>query len=271
MLDKIEETTLTRILMSNELKIKSEDWLYETIWRLVEIDRTNFSLIQFIRFEFVSTSIARRFIADGAGLIDLTDSSIWSSIGCRFIHDISPGKSTRRFVAGDRTFSPTGKSLDGVISYLTVKCGGNVHDKGLIEATSNGVHLSRDAKNAADLQNRGSFFQSNDEPNSWICYDFKDMEVTPSHYSIISVPWGAGQARHPKSWCLEVSRDGQSWTEVHRCDNTHDLNGANQIRTYSVTREVRSRFVRLRQTGKTHYNCDYLMLSGFEVFGILHE
>jgi hypothetical protein len=61
--------------MSNELKIKNEDWLYETIWRLVEIDRTNFLLIQFIRFEFVSTSIDQRFTGDGvciAGLIDLS-------------------------------------------------------------------------------------------------------------------------------------------------------------------------------------------------------
>jgi hypothetical protein len=213
----IDQTILSRILMSNKLKIKNEDWLYETIWRLVEIDRMNFSLIQFIRFEFVSTSIARRFIEDCVYFVELINSSIWSSIGRRFVHNISPGQSTRRFVTDDKTFSPTGQSLDGIISYLTLKCGGNVHDEGLIEALSNSIYSSRHPKYAADLQNRKSYFESNGEPNSWICYDFKDMEVTPTHYSILSYPSEPNQHHHPKSWCLEVSRDGKSWTEVHRC------------------------------------------------------
>jgi hypothetical protein len=165
LLEKIEETTLSRIVMWNELKIKSKDWLYETIWRLVDIDRTKFSLIQFIRFEFVSTPIARRFIGDGADFIDLIDLSIWLSIGRRFVHDISPSKSTRRFVINDKQFSPTDKSLDGIISYLTSKCGGNVHDKGLIETTSNSVYCSYCPRNALDLQNRNSFFHSNGESN----------------------------------------------------------------------------------------------------------
>jgi hypothetical protein len=97
------------------------------------------------------------------------------------------------------------------------------------------------------------------------------MEVTPSQYSIMSGPWGASHGRHPRSWCLEMSGDGQSWTDVHWCDNNRDLNGINQIGTYSITREVRSRSVRLRQAGKTHYNDDHLVLSGFEVFDILDE
>jgi hypothetical protein len=97
------------------------------------------------------------------------------------------------------------------------------------------------------------------------------MEITPSHYSIMSSPHGPNHGRQPKSWCLEVSGEGKLWTDVHWCDNNNDLNGKNQIGTYSVSREVRSRFVRLRQMGKTHYNCDYLVLGGFEIFGIPHE
>jgi hypothetical protein len=184
--------------MSNELKIKSEDWLYETIWQLVDIDRTKFSLIQFIRLEFVSPPIARRFIGDGADFIDLINSSIWLSIGRRFVHDILPGKSIGGFVINDTQFSPTDKSFDGIISYLTLKYGGNVHDKGLIETTSNGVYGSYYLKNTLDLQNRDSFFHSNGESNSWICYDFKDMEVAPLHYSIMSSPHEPNQGRQLK-------------------------------------------------------------------------
>jgi hypothetical protein len=74
------------------------------------------------------------------------------------------------------------------------------------------------------------------------------MEVTPTHYSILSC--ASSQSAHPNSWCLEVSGDGKSWTKVHRCENNFDLNGSSQIGTYSVNRPVKWRFVQLRQTGK---------------------
>jgi hypothetical protein len=244
------------------------------MWGVVENDRTNFTLIQFIRFEFVSKSIATRFISNGSDFIDFIDSRIWFSFGCRFIEGFSDDQSICRFLRQGKTFCPNGKSLDGMISYLTLKCGRNVDDAGLITATASSIYNSSSSyhpKNAADLQNRSSCFHSNGEPNSWICYDFKAMEVTPSHYSILSHSAGPNQNDHPKSWCLEVSVDGTSWTEVHRCDNNSDLNGLNQIGTYSVSRSVKCRFVRLRQTGKTHYNCDYLVLCGFEIFGLLRD
>jgi hypothetical protein len=231
-------------------------------------------MIQFIRFEFVSKSIATRFISTGSEFVDLIDSSIWMSLGRRFIDGFSNDQLNCRFLREGKTFCPNGKSLDGMIVYLTAKCGGNVHDKGLIEATASNIDNSSSLyhpKNATDLQNRSSVFCSNNEPNSWICYDFKEMEVTPTHYSILSCPSGPNQNDHPKSWCLEVSGDGKSWIEVHRCENNSDLNGLSQIGTYSVNRSVKCRFVRLRQTGKNHFNRDYLMLSGFEIFGVLRE
>jgi hypothetical protein len=196
------------------------------------------------------------------------------NLGCRFIEGFSDDQSNCRFLHEGKTFCPNGKSLEGVIRYLTAKGGGNVHDQGLIEATASNIYSSSSLyhpKNATDLQNRSSFFLSNNEPNSWICYDLKKMEITLTHYSILSVANGPNQDQHPKSWCLEVSLDGKSWTEIHRCENNSDLNGLSQIGTYSVNQSMKCRFVRLRQTGKNHYNCDYLKLSGFEIFGVLCE
>jgi hypothetical protein len=228
-------------------------------------------MIQFIRFEFVSKSIATRFILTGSDFVDLIDSSIWMSLGRRFIDGFSNDESNCRFLRVEKTFCPNGKSLDGIIKYLTTKCGGNVHDKGLIEATASSMSCSDHPKQATDVQNRYFYFQSNNEPNSWICYDFKEMEVTPTHYSILSHSSGPNYGNHPKSWCLEVSGDGTSWTEVHRCENNSDLNGSSQIGTYSVNRSVKCRFVRLRQTGKNHSNNDCFLLPGFEIFGVLRE
>jgi hypothetical protein len=46
------------------------------------------------------------------------------------------------------------KSLEGIISYLTKKHGGNVHEKGIVTITSKSVYdpeLQRALKNVADL------------------------------------------------------------------------------------------------------------------------
>jgi hypothetical protein len=268
---------LSRILSSESLKIESEDWLYNIIWELVEIDRSYFSLLEFVQFEFVSTDIAARFIQSSHDLIDFLNSSIWMSLGRRFIHPISPSNSNCRLIdkksnLNERRFSPNGKSLlDGIIAHLTSICGGNVHDNGIISVSAsseNGAGVL--ARNAVDLDNRSSCFQSSNVANSWLCYDFKQMEVTPTHYSILSYQ-GAFGCFHPKSWCLEVSKDGNSWTEIHRIQDNNDLNDSNKIGTYEVTKSVKCRFIRLRQTGRNHVNYDYFLLSGFEIFGLLHE
>jgi hypothetical protein len=194
---KTDQIIIGRILYASRLKVKNEDWLYEEMWKFVEIDRHNFTLLSFIRFEFISTNVAHRFISPGVDFVDLIDSSIWLSLGRRFVELISVDQSIGRFVNSSQRFSPSGKSLDGIISYLTGKCGGNVHDNSLISVTVSGV--TDHPKNAVDLRNRSTYFQSRDEPNSWICYDFKAMEVTSIHYSILSFPYGSSATYHPKS------------------------------------------------------------------------
>jgi hypothetical protein len=70
---------------------------------------------------------------------------------------------------------------------------------------------------------------------------------------------------------MEMSNDGSNWTEVDRRVNNNDLNGTSFIGTYSISGQVQeSRFVRLRQIGKSHAGYDFLMVSGFELFGTLH-
>jgi hypothetical protein len=167
-------------------------------------------------------------------------------------------------------FSPTSDSpLNGIISHLTSKYGGNIHDRGVVVASASSTNWNP-AKNVLDLQNRDSCFQSENKANGWICIDFKDMRVIPTHYSILSYTVGPGYY-NPKSWCFEVSDDGNKWTEVHRCANSNDLNGNSLIGTYSVSTSMKYGFLRFRQTGKDHSNNDYLFLSGLEIFGTLFE
>jgi hypothetical protein len=97
----------------------------------------------------------------------------------------------------------------------------------------------------------------------------KDAEVTVTQYSLISYP--NTRDNHPKSWCLEVSSDGRTWTEVHHCAHNNDFNESNRVGTYQVSMVMAARFVRPRQTGKAHWNKDYLLICSFEVFGTITQ
>jgi hypothetical protein len=100
-----------RILSVKSLKIQSEDWLYRMICEVVEVDRSYFSLLEFVQCEFVSTDIAARLIQSSHDLIDFLNSSIWMSLGRRFIHPISPSRSNCRQTGKQSRSDSCGRKL----------------------------------------------------------------------------------------------------------------------------------------------------------------
>jgi hypothetical protein len=81
------------------------------------------------------------------------------------VRRVSPSKSLKR---GEFPLKEV-KSLDGIISYLTRKHGGNVHGKGIVAITSKSV-FNDDSwcalRNVADLIS-DSVFRSKCEPGQW--------------------------------------------------------------------------------------------------------
>ena len=157
---------------------------------------------------------------------------------------------------------------NGIIARLAHECGGNVHEKGVVEVTASGCCDGFfEAKYAVEL-GTDSFFYSNSDPNSWICYDFKGRRVAPASYSIRT-----GHSAFPRSWVLEVSNSGSdgSWEVVDGHKNNEDLNDKRVTRNFVISAPPRGsfRFVRLRQTGKNHGGDDCLCLTSLELFGTL--
>jgi hypothetical protein len=151
-----------------------------------------------------------------------------------------------------RTFLPIPDALlKGIIHHLTEESGGNVHDQGVVTITS-GRPYSDDpgfaGKNIADFEANSWFYATNEE-NMWVCYDFKTMKVTLADYSIRS-RWD-GPSQNLKSWVIEVSNNYRDWTEADRRENRDDLCNVNVIRPFAVSRPSTSRYVRLRQIGRT--------------------
>jgi hypothetical protein len=142
-------------------------------------------------------------------------------------------------------------------------------DKGVVTASSSNTFEGTHGKNGPARQNGRTYFISTDVANAWICVDFKNMEVTLTHYSILSYQRQTDQQYHPKSWHLEVSGDGEAWTEVDQREANQEVNELNWIETFKILKQVTGRLSPLRQTGKNHINHDFLLVSGFELLGIL--
>jgi len=168
--------------------------------------------------------------------------------------------------------------LGGIIADLTRKCGGNVHEGKVVNVTA-GNECSSSAKCAVDLadksdSNFGSKNGSLDQ--QWLCYDFRDKLVRPTHYTIRSRYSSGGPCEcsisppaHPKSWVVEGSMDGSSWTELDRREKNDELNGWALTRSFSMTQTSLVRMIRLRLTEPSHGGRNQLALSAFEVFGYI--
>jgi hypothetical protein len=152
------------------------------------------------------------------------------------------------------------KSLDGIISYLTKKHGGNVQEKGIVTITSKSCPYN-DLKNVADLTSDAKFCSKN-EPGQWVCWDFGEMRVRPTHYTI--------KGAWLKSWVVEGSLDGSSWTEIDRQTDNQDFCDWNTA-SFAVSKPAEFRFIRLTQTDKNHRGYDWLILRAVEFFGTLSE
>jgi hypothetical protein len=139
------------------------------------------------------------------------------------------------------------RPLDGILSHLSQKHGGNVHDKGIVTITSSSV-ISTDpqysAKNLADV-NKGCIFSSKNEVNQWVQLDFHYIRVNPIRYSLQSHNCPSN-CFHLKSWVIEGSIDGSGWTKLERRTNNNDLNGPLLISSFSLSRSIDYRLIRLQ-------------------------
>jgi hypothetical protein len=163
-----------------------------------------------------------------------------------------------------------GKPLDGIISHLTEKHGGNVHENRIATITSKSVFDADPRwalKNVADLTARSAFWSQNDL-DQWVCWDFREMRIHPTHYTIQSTVLSA--------WILEGSVDRQAWIEIDRQTENEDLIAIGTA-SCAVSTAESFRCIRLTQTGTNRRrtersngdNC--LSLLAVEFFGSISE
>lgn len=159
---------------------------------------------------------------------------------------------------------------------MTEKCGGNVSDKGIVKVTSLSETSSL-AKNVVDLQNNRNYFQSKNQQNTWLQYDFIENRIIPTHYSIRTRH--DYDMDHPRNWVIEGSNTGGSneneWVILDSHQNNTVLNGKDVSYTFDIKptqgNEKGFRYLRIRQTGVESSNGNWLTFSALEYFGIFIE
>ena len=275
-IENLNEEILLLILSNENLQIKSEDFLMNFILDFYEKTK-NSSLFEFIIFENVNEESPQRFF--NIFEIDDLNLKIWTQLFKRILKSTeSKSNSKTNKNTEQNNFlefplkNPT--KLNGIFRYLHNEAGGNPHDKGIIEITSSSIYSSDyHPKFSVDLD-ENNCFQTKNESNSWICFDFKDMKVELSNYSIKSLSNGPNQNHHLRNWKIETSNDQKEWTEIDNHQDDQTLNNDRAIGTFNTKQNGFSRFIRLRQTGPNWYqnpngNCHKILFYYIEFYGKL--
>jgi hypothetical protein len=264
-IDSLGVSLLWELLSHKFLALSSEDSLYAFLSARFDSDPSYFQMLELVNFEFLSENMILKFIEDSHEFFDCLNLSVWDKITRRL--KLTPTEpSYQKMQFSWQCSAP----LNGIIAHLTQVCGGNVHDKGAVVITASGTWSNFLAKHLADLESHGHFCSTN-SPKEWVCYDFMDMRVCPTHYTLRSYIDGTEDRANPRSWVIEVSNDKNMWVEIDRQTKNPELNGSDLVRSFSCICEGKWRFVRMRTTGK---NCrgDYaLALTSFELFGSLFK
>jgi hypothetical protein len=240
----------------------SEDILFELISDQVQSGHElYFDSLAFVQIEFLSKEICQRYFNFVCDNFDRFNLNHWKSVQWRLLGESRTSTDRRR-----HRFAPNSETK-GIISYLTSVCGGNVHEKGEVILTASSVHANGgtarwEMKHAVD-HNIETHFHANNNGKEWICFDFKEKMIEPTHYSVCS-GW------HPlKSWTVEGSLDGKTWTLLDDQRDNSDVKTDKSSCTFPVLRSPTIRMIRLTQTGPTHSGHNYLMVRRFEVFGTI--
>jgi hypothetical protein len=141
--------------------------------------------------------------------------------------------------------------LDGIISFLTQVCGGNVHDQGIVEISVSGAAAGVDEVPRALLElKENSMFTTPPERGHWMLWDFGDLRVVPTHYTIRGC-W-------LDSWHVESSPDGTTWTLIDTQSDQCRFRSAQIVSmSYSMSPlvpQVECRWIRVTDMGQ-YFGC----------------
>lgn len=160
-------------------------------------------------------------------------------------------------------------AFDGIINYLRKQTNNQIENE--IKITASSI-LRNDVNdygpyNSIQYENQ-KYFETQNSPNSWICFEFKNHQIIPTHYTIRSGNSGYGA---PINYKIEVSNDNSTWYEIHKQNGGPFTNGQQATFTIPIdkNKQKEAKYIRLTQTGKDSHGHDYLIFESIEFYGYL--
>jgi hypothetical protein len=262
---ELSVSILLAILHNESLKVETEDCLYEIISSLISRDPCYSILLECVEYEYLSRDVIESFVNVISESFEYLTIDVWHRLRSRLISGCSSSMADRHH--GQIFRYREGSPFDGIIAFLALQHGGNIHELGIVSVTSSDLCNGLSAKFLVVLKD-SSIGYANGRPNAWICYDFKEKQVNVSHYSLRSRT-DYNHSCHLMNWTIEGSVDGTEWVELDRQNDCRDLVGLNRSNTFSASGNGFFQLIRLRQTGKDSSGDDYFVMSAIELFGIL--
>ena len=243
----------------------------EIVTLLLE-DPTLCGHLEMIPFALLSSTTMESIVAS-IHLEDMTD-ALWKGLCSRLVCATTERDAVTR--AGKRLNAKeipyTGDMYSGIISVLTDRHKGNLHDLGVVTVTSRDLYGPQYLqKYVLDLRSESSCYESSDSEGAWFCLDFGERMVEVSHYWVRTYGNGPG---HLKTWVLEGAHDQSTgeWVVLDTVERERSMDRANAVcqRDVDPVKDA-FRFIRFRLTGKNHGGYWILNCSGLELFGKLYE
>ena len=276
-LKKINISKLYQIINNDQLKLINEDQLIQFVNELYLTDQEFAILYESVLFSNVSQERMKEF----AQIFDMNDmtNSIWKNLSERLIQTTTnkEKKPIERYT--DQINKKEGKTIEytentlyeGIFKHFLTQTNNQIEKE--INFTSSSVHANNSIyqpRNVVKFGNQGEAFNSEDKQGSWICFEFKNHHVIPTHYTIRSRNWSSNSV-HPKSWVIEGSKDNKEWDTIDKEDNCSFLNGNALVHTFSMNQGCSKEFkyIRMRSTGPDWSSTNYLAFESFEIYGTL--
>ena len=96
-------------------------------------------------------------------------------------------------------------------------------------------------------------FYTNRNQDEWICIEFKQHEIIPTHYSIKS----GTDSDNMKTFVLEGSKDKNTWEILDEQNNISYLYGKRSVHTFPIQKQPKEpiKYLRIRQELQAQFCC----------------
>lgn len=258
-LKRLSVETLEKIISKENLRLNNETQLFKFINNLYQSANSNSDysiLYSYVSFKDVSSESIAEFIQHFRK-DDLTEET-WRAISQRLLMPVEnffQERQHERYIP--KKFEPNGdNNFNGIIKYLLSYYGDSFNERVNIVGNSYG-----NAINVTHYDNLDDFFASNNQPNGWICFDFKEDRIIPKYYQIRSYTYG-----YPMYWVIEGSCDALKWEYIQQESSSY-LNGNNLSHVFPISkRDIKEyRYIRIYQTQGT-----YFVINSFEFYGTIY-